>query len=86
LGIVIIVATIIILLFLLLNHWANNKIDSSNTTTPTTTKQSSKLQATLSYLHDIPEIQWVIFNDNTVYIGFNPIPDDLSLVIKAAAM
>ncbi|MBC8554854.1 MAG: hypothetical protein H8D23_35025, partial [Candidatus Brocadiales bacterium] len=68
----IVIAVIAILIFLL-DNWALNKIEN-NSSQP---KQTSQLEASLRYLNDIPEITWIDFDDNTVYIGFNPIPDDL---------
>jgi len=40
----------------------------------------------LSYLKDIPEVSWVKFDDNNVYIGFKTLPGDLGAIVNAAAI
>ncbi len=34
----------------------------------------------------IPEIKWIKFVDNSVYIGFNPIPVDVSMILAGHAL
>ena len=48
---------------------------------------ATKLKTALTYLTEkVPEIDWVEFQDNDVYIGFNKRPDDLDAVLAAAAL
>lgn len=44
------------------------------------------LQRRLAYLMDIPEVDWMRFEDNSVYIGFNVYPTDGEVIIKFAAV
>ena len=44
------------------------------------------LERELSYLQDIPEVQWVRFEDNTVHIGVSPLPGDIAMIAQAAAV
>jgi len=46
---------------------------------------SNALKQRLAYLKDIPEISWVEFDDNNVYIGFIKPPPDLRVIINGAA-
>ena len=56
-------------------------------TTPLGGSRSGTLSEELDYLRDIAEISWVHFEGQTVYIGVtHPIPDDLRLIVRAAAM
>jgi len=45
-----------------------------------------KLMERLQYLNDVKEITWVEIEKNVVYIGFDPVPADWQLVIRAAAL
>jgi len=47
--------------------------------------KDSKLENRLNYLYEIPEISWVRFDDNSVYIGFTSIPSDITLILGGAA-
>ena len=47
---------------------------------------SNALAKRLAYLKDLPEISWVKFDDNNVYIGFNTRPSDLRMIVNAAAI
>ena len=40
----------------------------------------------LNYLNDIPEISWVKFNKNNVYVGFKSKPADMSSIVGGAAL
>jgi hypothetical protein len=44
------------------------------------------LEARLAYLKDIPEISWVKFNRNNVYLGFSRVPKDLPSIVGGAAL
>ena len=44
------------------------------------------LKSRLEYLKDIPEIAWVEFDGNNVYIGFKKRPSDLRTIVNAAAL
>lgn len=44
------------------------------------------LEARLAYLKDIPEISWVEFDKNDVYIGFKKRTLDLKTIVHAAAV
>jgi len=43
------------------------------------------LEDRLSYLKDLPEVGWVRFDGNTVYVGFKKRPADLASIVGAAA-
>jgi len=43
------------------------------------------LQKRLEYLYEIPEIEWVEYKGNNVYLGFNRICDDIQMIVNAAA-
>lgn len=43
------------------------------------------LRNELSYLIDIEEVSWYEVNNNNVYIGFSPVPNDWNLIIRGAA-
>ena len=49
------------------------------------TRDQAALQKRLLYLSDIPEISWVEFDGNNVYIGFKELPSDFRTIVKAAA-
>ncbi|MDY6789867.1 MAG: hypothetical protein SWH54_01245 [Thermodesulfobacteriota bacterium] len=40
----------------------------------------------MAYLKDIPEISWVVFDENSVYLGFNKVPGDMSAIVRGAAL
>jgi|GEM_PF-5825969 len=40
----------------------------------------------LSYLAHISDVRWYYVDGNSVYIGFNPIPADLSAIVGGAAL
>ena len=44
------------------------------------------LKFKLNYLTSLPEISWVQFKGNDIIIGFNIIPNDLRLIMNAAAL
>ncbi len=45
-----------------------------------------KIMHRLEYLNDVEEIVWVEIESNTVYIGFEPIPNDWKMIIDFAAL
>lgn len=47
--------------------------------------EEEQLKNRLDYLYEIPEISWVKFERNSVYIGFTSVPSDLTLILGAAA-
>ena len=49
-------------------------------------KDQAALENRLAYLKDIPEIAWVEFDGNDVYIGFKQRPSDLRAIVNAAAV
>jgi len=44
------------------------------------------LKKELSYLGEIKEVKWWEVDDNNVYIGFDPVPEDWELITKGAAL
>ena len=48
-------------------------------------QDQTALEERLTYLNDIPEISWVEFDGNDVYIGFNKRPSDLGSIVRGAA-
>lgn len=44
------------------------------------------LREKLGYLKDIPEVAWVQFDSNNVYLGWKSIPTDFNLINRTAAM
>jgi len=57
---------------------------SSNSYVPA--QEEIGLKSILNYLNDIEEIKWVEFDENNVYIGFNPKPVNYDSIVKAAAL
>ena len=53
---------------------------------PKDEENEAVLQRSLAYLMEIPEINWVRFDNNNVYIGFSSYPTDGNLIIKFAAV
>ncbi len=49
-------------------------------------EDQAALEARLVYLTDLPEVSWVIFNDNNVYVGFSSRPRDMGMIVNAAAL
>jgi len=45
-----------------------------------------KLKERLDYLNKVKEIIWIDIENNDVYIGFDPVPDDWKLVAQMAAL
>jgi hypothetical protein len=58
---------------------------SSSRSNSTQRQGNAQLTQRLNYLNGIPEIKWVKFDNNNVYIGFNPIPSDVATITAAAA-
>lgn len=44
------------------------------------------LKKALAYLKDIPEVEWVEFERDAVYIGWESLPPDFRMINRAAAM
>ena len=49
-------------------------------------RDQKALESRLNYLNDIPEISWVKFNKNNVYVGFKSKPADMSNIVGGAAL
>ena len=47
--------------------------------------RQEQLTKTLAYLEEIPEVAWVSFESNSVYIGWKERPADIRTVVIAAA-
>lgn len=47
---------------------------------------AAKIRAALRYLDEVPEVKWVEVEGNNVYIGFDPKPSDLALILRGAAL
>ncbi|MDV2504653.1 MAG: hypothetical protein RX318_11970 [bacterium] len=43
------------------------------------------LQKELAYLKSIPEVRWVVFDGNNVYLGLRSLPGDIKIIVGAAA-
>ena len=43
------------------------------------------LQKELAYLKSIPEVKWIVFDGNNVYLGFKSLPGDIKIIVNAAA-
>ena len=52
----------------------------------TMARDQDALKSRLAYLKDIPEIAWVEFDGNNVYIGFKERPSDLRTIVNGAAL
>ena len=49
-------------------------------------RDQSALKKSLAYLHDIPEISWVVIVRNNIYIGFNKRIKDMGAICRGAAV
>lgn len=49
-------------------------------------KDQAALEKRLAYLETLPEVSWVDFDNNNVYIGFKSRPRDICGIINAAAI
>jgi hypothetical protein len=49
-------------------------------------KQKQNLSSAVSYLSKIEEVRWLTIDKNNIYIGFNPVPDDMRGICNAAAI
>ena len=49
-------------------------------------QNQTALEKRLAYLNDIPEISWVKFDGNNVYIGLNKVSSDLDSIVQGAAV
>jgi len=48
-------------------------------------KDINMLPKRLAYLNEIPDVAWVEFEQNNVYIGFRRVPSDLRNIVNGAA-
>ena len=65
--------------------------DGTRKTEPKKTKsygssREDKIKNELLYLNDVQEVAWYEVDDNDVYIGFSPVPNDWNLIIRGAAL
>jgi len=58
----------------------------SSSTSSNGNSKESKIKKELTYLNDITEIAWYEVDDNDVFIGFSPIPNDWKTILKGAAL
>ena len=49
-------------------------------------RDQSALKESLDYLKDVPEISWVVFDRNNVYIGFSEQVNDVGSICRGAAV
>lgn len=47
--------------------------------------EEASLKKRLNYLYNIPEISWIKFEHNSVYIGFNSSRSDVTTILRMAA-
>lgn len=48
--------------------------------------REAKIREALSYVESVREVAWLEVNNNNVYLGFEPAPSDLSIVVGGAAL
>ena len=51
-----------------------------------TGEDAAALKSSLQYLTGIDEVEWIDFDKNNVYIGFERRPADLAAIVNAAAV
>ena len=51
----------------------------------TTIESERQLAEALAYLNDVDDVTWMEVDRNNVYLGFSSIPEDLTLIVNAAA-
>ena len=51
-----------------------------------TTNEPERLAEALAYLNEIDDVTWVEVDSNNAYLGFASVPEDLALIVNAAAM
>ena len=51
-----------------------------------TTNEPERLAEALAYLNEIDDMTWVEVDSNNAYLGFASVPEDLALIVNAAAM
>ena len=63
-------------------------LDKSGSTysKPKDNQKEKTLNGLMIYLDDIQEVDWWEVDDNTIYISFNPVPDDWNAIIRGAAL
>ena len=71
---------------LIIGSLSSDGSKSSTSRTSTSISREQKLRNELQYLNDIKEISWFEVDDNDVYIGFRTRPNDLSLILRGAAL
>lgn len=73
-----------IILFSFFESSANTPYEWKNR--PKRSSNYQALQGAMSYLLDIPEIEWYEIQGNDIYIGFNTLPSDWRIIINGAAL
>ncbi len=48
-------------------------------------EREAALRKKLAYLKSIPEVSWVVFDRNNVYLGLESLPSDIKIIVGAAA-
>jgi len=80
---------IILLIVIATVYLFNGGLNNNNATSKSSSRSLSQQQIItneLKYLNDIEEIGWYEVDGNTVYVGFNIRPTDISLILKGAAL
>jgi hypothetical protein len=49
-------------------------------------QDQSALASSLSYLFDLPQVAWVEYDQNRVYVGFTTVNSDVLQVVRTAAI
>ena len=66
--------------------WGCTKPTTQEANPPQEASREAILEETLSYLSTLEDVAWVHFDGNNVYVGFTRRPDDLDMVLRAAAL
>ena len=65
----------------------NKKYNNTQTINkPSHSSKEQKLKSLMVYLDDISEVKWWEVDENTIYINFNPTPNDWKAIIRGAAL
>ena len=51
----------------------------------TSAQDQSALSNSLSYLFDISQVAWVVYDQNRVYLGFTTVSPDVEQIVRTAA-
>ncbi len=76
---VVVVLIIVTILIVIINVTGNNSGTGK-------IQRYGRLRQELAYLSEIKEVQWYECEDNNVYVGFEPIPNDWQMIVKGAAL